>query len=187
MKIDQVPTAIRLGEVQLSDAPYTGNKVVFWDARTKFVWDESITRTLRQRYLGWVYIIVVDGVIYKIGQSSAKNGIEGTLAFYMSAGFDDPGINRFAINWLIRDEMDKGHKVEFYGIYQEPVTVETKGLFSTGSYEMISAKGMEEQSISDYVSIEGSHPVWNYQESGTTLDASISKAFGQYKIDRKAA
>lgn len=187
MKIDQVPNAIRLGEVVVSDKAYTGTRHVMWDHKVEMKWDEAITREFRTSYLGWVYIIVVDGEIYKIGQSSASNGIEGTLSFYMSAGFDDPGINRFAINWMIRDEMDKGHKVEFYGIYQEPVVIETKGLFTTGHYEMISAKGMEAQAISDYVDSEGVYPVWNYQESGNTLDTEISKAFGQYKIDRKAA
>ncbi len=179
-----MPTAIRLGEVVISEKPYKGDRVVFWDTRTTFVWDDEMTSTLRKRYLGWVYIIVVDGVIYKIGQSSAKNGIEGTLGFYMSAGFDDPGINRFAINWLIRDEMDKGHKVEFYGIYQEPVVVEVEGFFTTTHEEMISAKGMESACVSDYHSVEGDYPVWNYQESGNTLDTDIVKAFGQYKKDR---
>jgi hypothetical protein len=187
MKIDQVPNAIRLGEVVVSPTPYKGTRYVLWDHKIKIEWDDAITRALRTSYLGWVYLIVVDGEIYKIGQSSASNGIEGTLSFYMSAGFDDAGINRFAINWMIRDEMDKGHKVQFYGIYQEPVVIETKGLFSTGHHKMISAKGMEAQAISDYVASEGAYPVWNYQESGNILDADISKAFGQYKIDRKAA
>ena len=181
MKINEVTTAIKLGVVDYNDKTYNGPKHVAYDRKISINWDSSLSSEMKTRYLGWVYIIVVDGEIYKIGQSSAKNGISGTLAFYMSAGFDNPGQNRFIINLLIRRSLDEGKVVEFYGLYQEPVVVETTGLFSTHKTEMISAKGLETACISDYLSVEETHPVWNFQEAGVPVPRDLEAEFVKYR------
>ena len=179
--------AIRLGRIDYNDKVYKGDKAVAYDRQVGIVWDDNLDTAIRKRYLGWVYLIVVNGIIYKIGQSSAKSGINGTLSFYMSAGFDDPGQNRFVINALIRRELDKGHIVEFYGLYQEPVMVEVQGFFTTTHEEMISAKGLETACVSDYLSVEGEYPVWNYQEAGIPVPNDLALLFGEYKTKRANA
>jgi len=181
MNINQVPNSIKLGVINYNNKTYNGDKPVAYSRKVDITWDTELSKEMKTRYLGWVYIIVVDGVITKIGQSSAKNGISGTLAFYMSAGFDNPGQNRFIINSLIRKSLDEGSVVEFYGVYQEPVVIETSGFFSTHKTEMISAKGLESACISDYLSVEETHPIWNFQEAGLPVPRELELEFVEYR------
>lgn len=128
-----------------------------------------------------IYIFVVNNIIYKIGQSSCKSGISGCVGFYLKSGQDDPGINRFTINWFIRDEIKKGNKVEVYMVYMDLIKTEVHGLFENEICEVaISAKAMEELFLKQYFKHEGHYPEWNYQESGKALPSEITSAFGEY-------
>ncbi|CAF34303.1 hypothetical protein S-PM2d238, partial [Synechococcus phage S-PM2] len=186
MQISDIPNATRVGEIVHGTQPYSGPKHVFYKTKLVLNYDPSFPKSLKTKQLSMVYILCVDGEIYKIGQSSTKSGIQGCMNFYLNAGQDDPGINRFAINWLIRDELDKGSKVEVYMIYMEPIIVEVPGLFKTSKMSVpVSAKGIEETCLMQYNVIEDCYPKWNYQETGENLPNQIHEAFGQYKIDRK--
>lgn len=149
-------------------------------------YDPTFPKKLKNKHVSLVYIFCVEGDVYKIGQSSTASGIGGCLGFYMSAGMDDPGINRFAINWLMRDELAKDKKVEVYMIYMEPIMVKVPGLFTTEHMVVpVSAKGMEETCLKQYQEVEKTFPKWNFQELGHSLPEHIHVAFGQYKKDRK--
>ena len=186
MQICDVPDVIRVGEVTLNGNFYTGNKYVFHKRTLGLDYDANFPKKLKRKHVSLVYIICINGEIYKIGQSSMSTGIQGCINFYLNSGTDDPGINRFAINWFMREELNNGNKVEVYMIYMEPIEVEVPGLFKSEKMIVpVSAKGIEENCLMQYNSIEGCYPKWNYQETGVSLPDSIHEAFGQYKIDRK--
>jgi hypothetical protein len=185
MKIIDVPTAIRVGEIVHGTEIYSGPKHVFHKTKLTLNYDSNFPKKLKTKHVSLVYILCVNEEIYKIGQSSTKSGIQGCMNFYLNAGQDDPGINRFAINWFMREELDKGNKVEVYMIYMEPIVVEVPGLFKSNQVVVpVSAKGIEENCLSQYNIIEDCYPKWNYQETGVSLPSNIHEAFGQYKIDR---
>lgn len=186
MLICDVPNALRVGEIVHGTKLYSGPKHVFYETNLVLNYDYNFPKNLKNKHVSMVYILCVDGEIYKIGQSSTKSGIQGCMGFYLNAGQDDPGINRFAINWFIRDELNKGRKVEVYMIYMEPIVVKVPGLFKSEQMVVpVSAKGIEETCLMQYNTIEGCYPQWNYQETGVPLPDYIHESFGQYKIDRK--
>jgi hypothetical protein len=186
MQITHVPNAIRVGEIVHNTKEYTGPKHVFYTTNLVLNYDTNFSKKMKSKHVSMVYILCVNNEIYKIGQSSTKSGIQGCMNFYLNAGQDDPGINRFAINWFIREELDKGNKVEVYMIYMEPIVVEVPGLFKSQKVTVpVSAKGIEETCLMEYNAIENCYPKWNYQESNIQLPTEIHEAFGQYKIDRK--
>ena len=186
MKICDVPGVIRVGEVTLNGTEYKGDKHVYHKKSLGLDYDTEFPIELKRKHVSLVYIFCVDGEIYKIGQSSCGSGIEGCMGFYLKSGQDDPGINRFAINCLMREKLAAGNKIEVYMIYMEPIEVEVPGLFKSEKMIVpVSAKGIEETCLSQYNAIEGCYPQWNYQETGVALPDHIHEAFGQYKIDRK--
>jgi len=186
MNISDVPNALRVGEIVHGTDPYSGPKHVLYKTKLVMNYDNNFPKKLKTKHVSLVYILCVNGEIYKIGQSSTKSGIQGCMGFYLSAGQDDPGINRFAINWFMREELDKGNKVEVYMIYMDPIVVDVPGLFKSEQITVpVSAKGIEENCLIQYNTIEGNYPKWNYQETGAALPDNIHEAFGQYKIDRK--
>ena len=187
MNISDVPNTIRVGEITLNGREYKGKKHVFHKRKLALDYDANFSKKLKKKHVSLVYILCVNGEIYKIGQSSCGTGIEGCMNFYLNSGTDDPGINRFAINWFMREELKKGNKVEVYMIYMEPIVVEVPGLFKSKSVTVpVSAKGIEETCLEQFYTIEDQYPCWNYQETGTALPDTIHEAFGQYKIDRKS-
>lgn len=189
MNSSQLKNAIRLGEVKVGNNKYNGNRHVYWDYSLVIDYDSNFPKNLKNKHLSIVYFILVDNEVYKIGQTSAKNGIAGCLSFYLKAGQDDPRDNRFSINYLMRECIKENKKVEFYIQYSEPVKVQTKGIFSISEVEVpVSAKGMEEACIKDYQSVYGknTYPVWNFQESGTSPPNNILVEYNSYISKRLA-
>jgi len=187
MHISHVPNAIRVGEIVNGTKVYSGPKHVLYSTSLVINYDSNFPKQLKSKHVSLVYILCVNGEIYKIGQSSTKSGIQGCMGFYLNAGQDDPGINRFAINWFMREELKKGNCVEVYMIHMEPIVIEVPGLFQSKSVTVpVSAKGIEETCLEQYSKIESKFPQWNYQETGIALPDYIHEAFGQYKIDRKS-
>ena len=145
---------------------------------------------LKSKPLAIVYFLSVDGKIYKIGQTHGASGIHGCLNFYAKAGMDNPGPNRFAINYLIREKMKKGKKVEVYFKYLDPVKVLVEGLTSSTAENKvvnIDAKVMEEKCLDEYRVVEGRNPEWNFQENGTGIPDKIQQKYAQERIKIQAS
>lgn len=186
MNISSVKTAIKVGKIIKNPNTYKGNKYVLYSHSLKLIYDLNFPKELKSKQVSLIYFFVVDGEIVKIGQSSNGYGIQGCMNFYLIAGQDDPGLNRFAINYLIRKSLQNGSNVELYMKYQEPIKTRIEGMFGSKIIEVpVSAKGMEELAINEYLNIENKYPMWNYQESKEGIPAEIQKIFGKYKIDRK--
>jgi hypothetical protein len=185
MDISSVKNCIRVGQIVVSKVEYSGTSHVYHKNALELIYDKKFPSNLKSKHLSLIYIFTVNGIIHKIGQSSAKNGISGCMSFYLKSGQDDPGINRFSINIFIRDEIQRGNIVEVYMTYMDLVKVEVPGLIQNEIISVpISAKGMEELFMKQYYSKENCFPKWNYQESGVPLPSKVSELFGEYKIKR---
>ena len=126
-----------------------------YDIPLKYLKDDS----------GRVYLIVVDGVIYKIGGSQCKDGIKGTWSFYCGGMTGSPSVRTYGIPILIREKLDNGSKVELYMIPSEKVFAPVKGLFGEEDGKVgIDFKAIEDKCKKDYKSIVGDYPKWNFQE-----------------------
>ena len=78
---------------------------------------------------GRVYILVVNGLIYKIGGSQSKGGIKNTIQSYVTCMKGSPSDRTFNIHKLMRQELDLNNSVEVYMITAEPVIAPIPGLF----------------------------------------------------------
>jgi len=185
MNISQVSNAIYVGEVVDADKEYSGTRYVRYKRRLSLNYDANFPKELKRKHVSMAYIITVDDIIYKIGQSSAEDGISGCMNFYMGAGQDDPGQNRFTINYLMREQRDLGKTIKIYFIYMDQIEVEVPGLNGTELvWTPVSAKAMEQLCLSQYKEVESSFPIWNFQEKGEEVPQHIAEAFADYKKKR---
>ena len=168
MKITQVKTAFKIADVK-----YTANSTKLDFIYLENLKDEnkkSLPQSVLRDNLARVYLIVVDGIIKKIGGSQDKGGIKGTLNIYKDGGIKGrPSIRSFGIWYFLYSSLIKGCKVEFYMIYQDNFKKEVKGLF--GLHKVLNAsisyKIIEDCCISDYrIKENNKHPDWNVQEQG---------------------
>ena len=157
MNVDLVKTTIKVGDISLRNDE--------GDNKIKIEWVKDIPNTLLTDESGRVYLIVVDGTIMKIGGSIAKNGIKGTWYGYCTALTGSPSIRSYGIHMLIKEELEKGKKVELYLILSEKVMAPVKGLFDSDIKEIgYDFKEMENKCKEDYRKIIGDYPPWNFQE-----------------------
>jgi hypothetical protein len=167
MNILNVVNAIRVGEIIKNPNTYKGKRYVLYQNGLKLIYDLNFPKKLKSKHVSLIYFFVVNGKIYKIGQSSNGYGINGCMNFYIVAGQDDPGVNRFTINYLMRECIENGDKIEIYMKYQDAIKVEVEGLVGKKIIEIpVSAKGMEEFALEEYLKIENH-----------TLDFFLSKHF----------
>jgi hypothetical protein len=182
MHISNIQNTIYIGQIKISSNKYNGKKHVLYDHKLQVNYSKSLPKGFKNKHMAIIYFFVVDGEIYKIGQTSGTSGIQGCMSFYCSAGQDDPGQSRFAINYLVREQLKQNKKVEIYIKTIPQVTMMVEGLF--GNQVTIttppSAKEVESACLADYFSRTGSHPVWNFQESGRAYPAHIKESFGAY-------
>ena len=174
MHISEVKTAFKIADVELIE----GSTKLNFNYLENLV-DEngnSLPKDILTKNYSRVYLIVVDGIIMKIGASQDKGGMKGTLNIYKDGGVKGrPSIRSFGIWYFLYRTVLGGKKIEFYMIYHDNFTAEVKGLF--GLYPVtnasISCKLIEGCCIADYISIEGKDPEWNIQEQGADWSDEI--------------
>lgn len=168
MKISEVKTAFKIADVEF----VAGSTKLNFNY-LKNLKDENgkvLPQSILTQNVARVYLIVVDGVIKKIGGSQAVGGIKSTLQIYQDGGVKGrPSIRSFGVWYFLYHTILSGAKIEFYMIYQENFEKEIKGLFGlkTVKNAYISYKLIEECCVADYLACEGGkHPDWNVQEQG---------------------
>ena len=166
MNISNVSTALKVGKVVLNTSKSKSN--------LKVEWEDLPASTLKSN-AGRVYLLVVDGLIKKIGGSVGKGGIKTTMSFYVSGNTGRPSIRSFGINTLIHEALGDGKDVEVYIIQSEQVLAPVKGLFGTERSLVSAFKEMEDKCLSDYVTFTGSYPDWNYQEQAKPWERYIQE------------
>lgn len=178
MHINSVKTAFKIADVSWDGK---GPKLSF--DYLDNLRDENgnpLDQSVLTQNLSRVYLIVVDGIIKKIGCSEDKGGMKGTLRIYMDGGVKGrPSVRSFGIWYWLFHTITQGHKIEFYMIYQENFSAKVKGLFGYHNVHnaSISAKLLEECCVSDYLNVENNkYPDWNVQEQGADWPQEIKTA-----------
>lgn len=168
MKISEVKTAFKIADVEFVAGSTKLNFNYLKDLRDEN--GKSLPQSILTQNVARVYLIVVDGVIKKIGGSQAVGGIKNTLEIYKDGGVKGrPSIRSFGVWYFLYHTILSGAKIEFYMIYQENFEKEIKGLFGLKNVKnaYISYKLIEECCVADYLVCEnGKHPDWNVQEQG---------------------
>ncbi|MGX3045059.1 type II restriction endonuclease [Helicobacter sp. T3_23-1056] len=168
MKISEVKTAFKIADVEFVAGSTKLNFNYLKDLRDEN--GKSLPQSILTQNVARVYLIVVDGVIKKIGGSQAVGGIKNTLEIYKDGGVKGrPSIRSFGVWYFLYHTILSGAKIEFYMIYQENFEKEIKGLFGLKNVKnaYISYKLIEECCVADYLAREGGkHPDWNVQEQG---------------------
>lgn len=168
MKISEVKMAFKIADVEFVAGSTKLNFNYLKDLRDEN--GKSLPQSILTQNVARVYLIVVDGVIKKIGGSQAVGGIKNTLEIYKDGGVKGrPSIRSFGVWYFLYHTILSGAKIEFYMIYQENFEKEIKGLFGLKNVKnaYISYKLIEECCVADYLACEnGKHPDWNVQEQG---------------------
>ena len=172
LNINKFPDVIRVGEIIKGTKLVKSKKYVLYNSTLNVVWDKNFK--LKKECLSIVYIFTVDSVIKKIGKTDGNGGINAGLSFYLNAGTDDPGLNRFVINRFMREAIEQKHKVEVYMFYLNKVKLEIPTLFGKKIKEVrINSMEMESESLHSYHTQTGKYPDWNYQEAGFSLPGRL--------------
>lgn len=175
MDISEVKTAIKIGDFVLKRNHKNKIDIKYLPYISKDVLNDNTAR---------IYLFVEDGIIKKIGGSSGKGGIKATMNFYISAMTGSPGVPRFVVHLLIAEALKKGSKVELYMITSPKVLAEINGLFGSKKVEIASFKEMEDLCKSDYFSVEGKYPDWNFQENHEPYPKRLARKHNLYHQKR---
>lgn len=168
MHISEVKTAFKVVDVEFVEGQtkLNFNYVVDLKDENGRKLDKKILKTNVSR----VYLIVVDGLIKKIGASGSKGGIKNTLQIYQDGGVKGrPSIRSYGVWYFLYHTILQRKKIEFYMIYQDNFETEVKGLFGVKKkVSSLNPKLIEECCLEDYLEKEnGNYPEWNLQEQGS--------------------
>jgi len=158
MLIIKVTNAKRVGEIALNPNH---------DKKLMLVADPHLPTEELRSNIGRVYFITVNGKIVKIGGSSCKGGIQGTIGAYLG-GFAQGMSPRSYCGWhYMRQHIDAGDKVEFYVIHAPTTIAKIPSMNSEVEVEIaVDFHQIESACVNEYVKIEGKYPFLNMQESG---------------------
>ena len=156
------------------------------DSKCKWKLEYKCDKNIQNKKNGRIYLIIVDGIIYKIGSSEAKGGIKGTFTPYEGGLGGSPSIRTFGIHKLIQEQLDLGKKIQIYVLFIEEIKTTIIGL-TTNSMEIITypqIKIMEDLCREDYKKIYGKYPRWNFQENVEEWPEHIKEAYKQQVNNR---
>ncbi len=189
MNIKEVKTAFKIADVILNKK-HSKNHIKF--NYLKEIKDEEgkkLDRAILRKRTGFVYLIVINKKIKKIGGSQGKGGIISTMNFYEGAMQGGPSIRSYGVHLLIEKELEKLKKVEVYVIISKEVKTEIKGLFSTHKGSIVAFKEMEEKCNEDYKKITGEYPEWHFQSRGRGKGYRwpewVRKSYTRYRLENK--
>lgn len=162
MKISKVKTAFKVADVILDKEHKVRHiKFIFLNS-LKDENNEPLDKKILRDNSGRIYLIVSNGEIKKIGGSECKGGIINTMSFYQGGMQGGPSIRTFGIHLLIKEELDKGNKVEIYMITSPKAKMKVKGLFNEELMEVSAFRDMENKCKKDFISVDGKLPEWNF-------------------------
>ncbi|WP_347240198.1 hypothetical protein [Thermus sp.] len=172
MKIHEVKTARKVGRFVLRQ---DGSPNLI-----RFERDPSFPESEFRARIPRVYLLVVDDEIYKIGGSSDRNGLRGTLSFYANARTGSPGPSRFIMHGLIANKLREGKEVSVWVITSPRVRAQICGLFKCEEGEVTPYKEMEQKCLEDYRAREGKFPPWNFQENRDDYPRDLYQEYLDY-------
>ena len=176
MNINQVKTAVKVGEIILreDDSP---NLI-------KPKWLNPKCPSLKDS-IGRVYLLVINGKIFKIGGSACKGGIKKTISGYTDCMKGGPSDRSYILHYLIYRELKKSNIVEVFMITSPKVIQPVTGLFGIENKEVSAFREMELLCVTQHYQIDNRFPVWNFQESNTEYPLDLSEQYSEFKKIRE--
>jgi len=175
----------------ISDFIYVGEFIDKEDSVNliSFKKEESIDNKTMSDKRGRVYIFLEEdeesSKILKIGKSSDKGGIKGTLNLYYAALSGTPGPNRFYLHHLISEKLKEGKRVKVFVRFAESVKKVIYGLTSNMEIDIpLDVTYIEKLCVEDYLKKFGSYPIWNYQERGERVKAELQEKFANFIFNK---
>ena len=149
----------------------------------KFKKNKALTDEEFKCDYGRVYLISKNNEIIKIGGSSAKGGIKGTISGYLSGKKGSPGESRFVLNSLMQNEINKKNTIKLHMILCPETYVKINGLTSKDNMVSVFAfKEIEKQCLEDYKSFNNNIcPLWNFKERGESYPKKLRDDYAEYK------
>jgi hypothetical protein len=177
-------------EEQLGKLEYIGNFFIKNNSPNLIGFNYSSTKEILSNKNGRIYFFVEindeNKKFLKIGKSSTKTGIKGTLSFYYDALSGTPGQNRFCMHYMIREKLDLGSKVEVYAIFSKSILTEINSFKTSLKIEVpLDMTYVEKLYLDDYKNNFGKYPEWNFQENNQKLPNNLMENFGKFIINKK--
>ena len=111
MNIKEVKTAIKIGDFVLKENHRNKITINYLSGLDPKILKDDSPR---------IYLLIVNGVIKKIGGSASKGGIKSTMNFYVYSMTGSPGVPRFIIHLLIEEALK--NKLTIYDYFSKSVS-----------------------------------------------------------------
>ena len=173
MNISQVPAATKVADVIANKSE--------WNKLVTFVF--CVDKDIQTSSVARLYLLVSDGEIIKIGGSTQKTGIKGTLKWYEDAysGSPDSRGRTLGVPTALRAEVNAGHKVEVYMCFTPCVEVDAPGITSNVKIMISGYKQMETLWIDQYKEANnGIAPILNIQENKDRHPEALFESLNHY-------
>ena len=147
--------------------------------KLQFEYDPCMTKEMRKDNRGRVYALCVDGVIYKLGGSQSKDGIQGTYSAYFGGFAPKMSLRTYCVWNFMKQAVDQGKLVEVYCVWAAIVTIKIPTMYGEEEQTItIDYHAIENNFVKEYVRCEGKFPYLNMQESGGKwIDTGLSKDY----------
>lgn len=155
----------------------------------KFKW--NIDSTAKKNKSGRVYFFIEvnpDNTkdILKIGKSSDKSGLNGTIGFYVNTLSGTPSMTRYAVHNLIYRKLQEDKKVLVYCKFSNSIKTKIKGIFEEHESEIpLDMTYVEELCLNEYREKFLKYPEWNFQESNTQIPFDLLEKYSMFMEDKK--
>lgn len=125
-------------------------------------WDETFRKQrIATKQLSWVYLIVIDGEVHKIGKTDNSLGISNLVIGYCKGVFKDRERHRVTME----EALAAGKTVQFYGCWREPQRVKILMYDGTEVETAVRVgRDMEKYALDRYFETYGCYPPGNDHE-----------------------
>lgn len=124
--------------------------------------------------------------VLKIGKSNDKQGIKGTIEFYVSTLSGTPSITRFSVHHLINEKLLGGSQIFVYCKFSDSVFTKVSGIFN--EYEInipLDVTYIENICLQEYHKHFMKYPEWNFQENNTQIPLKLVENYGIFIQNKK--
>ena len=127
---------------------------------------------------GRVYLLAVDDIIKKIGQTDDNSGIKNVGGYGVGNG-GKPSDRTTGIHYYIGGQLLHNHKVSLYCVWCPEAKIIVPGFNTIDEHREVigsfSAKDLEKHYLKLYVEMNGCKPPLNLQEDSKSWDKSIQE------------
>lgn len=127
--------------------------------------------------------------VKRIGGSSDRQGLRGTINFYTGGMSGKPGKPRFITNALIKMSLMLGNRVRVYTILLPSINIKVKTLFKGEEMQLtqINYKEYETKILEEYKDLHPNkeYPEWNFKEGGKEYPRELEILYGLYLLAKR--